>query len=144
MNQIRAQPPINWIYYSYEFEGNMSKALSSLKYYCNGCNKPGSLWPRKDRKWQEEWFWKLRWAHKCGHSNCLSRESLSLWMTTCTRIAPGWMGQLLLLGTKQCGLCYIWRPCVNSALSAGTSLWCTAEKNIKNKRKAQLQSALIK
>jgi hypothetical protein len=28
--QFRAQTPINWIYISYEFDGNMSKALLSL------------------------------------------------------------------------------------------------------------------
>jgi hypothetical protein len=63
-------------------------------------------------------------------------------MTTCTRLAPGWLGQFLQLGRKQCGLCCFWRPCVNSALSASTSLWCAAEN--KKKGKAQLQSALIK
>jgi hypothetical protein len=62
---------------------------------------------------------------------------------TCSRLALGWLGQVLQLGRKQCGLCCFWRPCVNSALGASTTLWCAARKKEK-KRKAQLQSALVK
>jgi hypothetical protein len=39
MIHIRIQPPTNWICICYEFEGNMSKPLSSLRHHFNGCNE---------------------------------------------------------------------------------------------------------
>jgi hypothetical protein len=96
----RDRPPINWIYYSYQFEGNMSKVLSSLKYYCNGCNKPGSSWPRKDRKVQKEVLGNLRWVHKCGHSNCFVTLEFQLRDDLLFQVSPRLVGAVPAAGQE--------------------------------------------